>query len=433
MSYPTLPLNLALAAAYPLGHLLADAAWVIDATLGRDLADFVTFTGDGNRTYFDKAGVLRVADVDRCPVDYDPVTGEPGWPYWESRTNYVKNSSMATAVLGVIGSGGALPTGWVMSNPVGDPITKTVVGFGTLPNGMPYIDFRWQGTNTTGATAYRDIYLTNHNECTAAVGSVGSASAYAQLLSGTPPRAIQLNISEVNSAGSYLTAVQSLAVSPTFQALSVTRTAANASVAAFRAYFGLSLLAGESIDVTIRVAVPQLERGGVSPWIPTGSTAVTRAAPSAALAGGAFSAIWNPAGGTLFTEASQPILVGASRTAMGISNGGGTNRFSHYVNSAGAINLYTNPAPSTIVTGPNAVAGALWRRATSFAAGTCSTAANGGGVVARAHTMDLAAMNVLTLGNAYPGAAEHWNGRIKRAAYWRTPLPDLRLRNLGVA
>ncbi|GLS13605.1 phage head spike fiber domain-containing protein [Hydrogenophaga electricum] len=371
----------------PLDYLLSKAAFLLDVN-NDTLPPGLVFTGDANRTYFGPDGVLRTAGVNEWPVEYDPVTlKRVDRKIWEARTNQVLNSNIVTP-----GPGST----YVQDGPA-------------LLSGVPS-----QRLTVAGSRFLRDVALTAN----------GTVALSWWIWTATAGRAMQLILKDYTSD-------------------TVRATTNFVSVAGWQRVAVVGAVAGAGNGCRAEWAGPvvgdcffgmQVETGSfVTPYIITGAAAVTRATPSAALSGSAFSAVWNPSGGTLFTEASQPALVGASKTAVGVSNGGGTNRTSHYVNSAGAINLYTNPAPSTIVTGPNAAAGVLWRRATSFAAGTCSTSANGGGVVERAHTMDLAAMNVLTLGNAFPGASEHWNGGIKRAAYIPTALPNRLLQSLGMA
>ena len=71
--------------------------------------------------------------------------------------NYAMNTEMTGAVVGVIGSGGALPTGWSWSSAAG--IVREVVAVGTLPSGLPYIDVRLSGTNANVSLVYPHIYF----------------------------------------------------------------------------------------------------------------------------------------------------------------------------------------------------------------------------------------------------------------------------------
>lgn len=388
MANTLLPAGLGLAALRPQSYLFQDAAWHIDAASGVDLADLVTYTGGPNRTYFDKSGVLQVAPENRCPVEYDPVTHEVlGWPIWESRTNQVLNSNTVTP-----GPGST----YVQDGPA-------------LLSGVPS-----QRLTVAGSRFLRDVALTAN----------GTVAVSWWIWTATAGRAMQLILKDYTS--DTVRATTNFVSVAGWQRVSVVGTVAGAGNGCRAEWIGP--VVGDCFFGL------QAETGSfVTPYIITAGSAVTRAAPSATLSGSAFSDLWNPAGGgAFFTEASQPALVGASKSAMGISNGAAGNRFAHYVNSTGTVGLYANP-PGSVVGGLAAASGVRWRRATGIGAAALRTSVNGAAISTLAHTADLAAMNVLTLGNAYPGAAESWNGHIKRAAYWASPLPDLRLRNLGIA
>ena len=177
----------------------------------------------------------------------------------------------------------------------------------------------------------------------------------------------------------------------------------------------------------------QLETGSfVTPYIITAGSAVTRAAPSASLSGAAFSEVWNPAGGTLFTEASQPVLVGVNACALSVSDGSDTNRIAHGVGAAGAIALFGSPA-GWAVGGAAAAPGINWRRVTSFDVSTLRSTVSGGASADMAHAADLAEMVEIRLGNAYSGASEPWCGHLRRAAYWPVQKTALQRANLCAA
>lgn len=333
MANTLLPAGLGLAALRPQSYLFQDAAWHIDAASGLDLADLVTFTGDGNRTYFDKAGVLQVAPENRCPVEYDPVTGEPGWPYWEARTNALLNSETPAA----------------------------------------------QDVTVTAAARTISFYGT---------GTVQLSGAHSAVIVGAGAWPQRTTLTFTPAAGT-------LTVTPT----------------------------GD-------VQRWQLETGSsATPYIPTEGSAVTRAAPSAALSGSAFSDIWNPAGGTLYAEASQPVLPGFDACVMSVSDGSNDNRIAHGVGAAGAIALYGSPA-GWAVGGAAAAPGINWRRVTSFDAATLRSTVSGGASADMAHFADLAEMIEIRLGNAYAGGSEPLNGHVRRLAYWPTQKSALQRANL---
>ncbi len=67
----------------------------------------ITYTQSGNLTYFDSAGVLQTAAVNTMVLDYDPSTlALRGYPFWEARTNSIRNNTMVGAVASVARSVG---------------------------------------------------------------------------------------------------------------------------------------------------------------------------------------------------------------------------------------------------------------------------------------------------------------------------------------
>jgi hypothetical protein len=90
------------------------------------------------------------------------------------RRNMLPNSGTSGAVLGVVGSGGAFPTGWEMSA----GLSRQVLGSGET-GGIPYFDLRLTGTFTGGYF----INFSLPNAIRAADGQTWNASLYVQTLS----------------------------------------------------------------------------------------------------------------------------------------------------------------------------------------------------------------------------------------------------------
>lgn len=198
--------------------------------------------------------------------------------------NQFSNSEMVGATVGVIGSGGALPTGWY-SSPVSG-LTTEVVSIGALSTGEKYIDIRLFGTNTSGVTKYPDIYfLPGSTGAAAAQGQTWTVSAKAAIIAGSnlgfidAPR--KVNIFYGTSGGVYLESSGAVAeLTSTMARSSVTRTAGGATVGRVTGYINLGLANGATVDVTIRIAQPQLEIGATAgDYSPTTSAAASN--PSA--------------------------------------------------------------------------------------------------------------------------------------------------------
>jgi hypothetical protein len=89
------------------------------------------------------------------------------------RRNRLVNSGSGGAVVGVIGSGGALPTGWGMAQ----SLAREVVAIGEIGS-IPYFDLRLTGTFTGGYF----LNFSASNVVDAAAGQTWTASIYAQAL-----------------------------------------------------------------------------------------------------------------------------------------------------------------------------------------------------------------------------------------------------------
>ena len=125
-------------------------------------------------TCFDNAGnLVQVAANVPC------IAGGQLWSY-EARTNGLPNSTFTGFTSGVIGSGGAVPTGYtiVASPGTGGSYTLTMVGSGT-ENGINYIDVNVTGTTGT-TTGSLTIQPQLGNATAASYGQTWSGSFFAR-------------------------------------------------------------------------------------------------------------------------------------------------------------------------------------------------------------------------------------------------------------
>lgn len=198
-----------------------------------------TATRTGNATMFDSAGRLVYAPA-----------------------NMITQSSMAGAVVGVVGSGGALPTGWAWASVGAAAITREVVAVGP-----DYIDVRMYGSNTSGGTVYPSIFL--GAIITAVVGQPIMGSVYAQLIAGSLSENIsygtngKLTVQFVNS-GAYVsnTSASNVATS-TMTRLTSSGSRATADHNQWRPYLVFGANNGDvGFDFTIRLSKPQFEYYG---------------------------------------------------------------------------------------------------------------------------------------------------------------------------
>ena len=210
-----------------------------------------TNTRTGNATMFNSAGQLVWAPA-----------------------NMIANSSVSGAVVGVMGSGGAMPTGWLWSSAGGAAVTREVVAIGP-----DYIDIRMYGTNGTAATVYPSIFLGGN--ITAVVGAPVTGAVNLQLIAGSfagvAYSACGTLSVQFGNSGSYVasTGVSARATS-TMTRLSSSGSRATADHNEWRPYVILGLNVGDTCDFTLRISQPQLERTGPDspkPYIFTNGTA----------------------------------------------------------------------------------------------------------------------------------------------------------------
>jgi hypothetical protein len=176
-------------------------------------------------------------------------------------------------------------------------------------------------------------------------------------------------------------------------------------------------------------------------YIPTTSAQATRAADVSSSAQTTRSADvvsvntlspwFNASEGTLFVEASQPVIFAASKSAASLSNGTNASRLTLYrANTSSAANGYIQPGPLTFV-GPPVSAGVPWKQAIAYLGAAVAYSANGGAVISNPSTsLNAAAFNVLAIGNAYPGGGEFLNGHIRRVRYFPRSLSNSELQTL---
>ena len=187
-------------------------------------------------------------------------------PVLSARKNWILDSDMSTAVVGVLGAAGVLPTNWSWSSVAG--LTREVVGKGTLPDGRKYIDVRLSGTNTSGATGFCDLYFTNSVSApAAALNSQGTASFDIQYIAGSVVNGFfnvnrNVFVSEHQTGGTF----NGSTGTPTAAggSFSASRTFTTASTTNMRMGLDLSVATGGTVDLTMRITRPQLEFGLVA-------------------------------------------------------------------------------------------------------------------------------------------------------------------------
>lgn len=200
--------------------------------------------------------------------------------------NWCPNSTCQGAVVGVLGSGGALPTGWNINSP-GAWLTREVTAIGNLGDGTPYIDYRLSGTNP-GATVYPDLYMppSNTNPIWSGVGAKWTASIYLSLIAGSRTGfggPININISGVTSSNGYCGGGGVAATDGVRSSSGTITLAVYNGVIPTRAaiYVSNSINTSATVDCTLRVAMPMLERStSMSAYVPTYGSSSGQAGPA---------------------------------------------------------------------------------------------------------------------------------------------------------
>ena len=261
----------------------------------------ITFTRAANTaTRINSSGVLEVVNADTPRFDYNPVTlAIRGLLIEEARINSIRNNTMQGAAVGVIGSTGALPTNWFAWTGAG--LTWEVAGLGA-ENGIDYIDIRVYGTSNSTAVFPA---FEQDKQIAAVDGETWAQSVYFKIVAQPNPfnsytQRIRIN----NSSGSQIAQIDStFTPTTTLTRYTASGTIASATTAYVQPSFRFGLTNGGTYDVTFRIGLPQIEKGGsVTSVIKTSTAAVTRNGDLAALLGTDFSDWYNQTEGTFVVQ-----------------------------------------------------------------------------------------------------------------------------------
>ena len=293
-----------------------------EKTLNNGTGPAITFTRASGATYFDANGDLQTAANDVARFDHDPLNGNSrGLLIEEQRTNSIRNSQAGGSTNGVIGSGGAAPTQWSIGDN-NSGLAVEVVGTGTEA-GFSYIDIRYYGT-----ALFASELFAQPDFISATVGQTWTGSIFVRQVAGSTANIVnaQLN-TRTGSAGNPSLAIANssdvLSALGGFSSLSRARitstvTATDATTASASTYFALTYNSGAVIDLTLRIAAPQLELGAFpTSYIPTTTAAATRSADSAVVT--PISSFYNPVESTIFSELSGT-SVAFDSTIVAINN-----------------------------------------------------------------------------------------------------------------
>jgi hypothetical protein len=424
---PTLLLNAGSGAAIARPTFSRDFAG--EKTLNNGTGPAITFTRASNATFFDASGVLQTASNDAPRFDHDPATGASrGLLIEEARTNSIRNSQAGGSTNGVIGSGGALPTNWSTGNLNANGLTNEVVGTG-IEDGIAYLDYKVSGTPT--ATSQGFINYEASSAIAASSGQTWTNSCYVKLSGGSLNNvgSVALTIFERNSSDTNLNS-SAQTFTPTSgnlrtQRQSLTRTLTEATTARLLASVRIAYTSGNPIDLTLRIAAPQLEQGAfATSYIPTTSAAATRAADSAVVT--PISSFYNQSEGTLFAEVS--VLTTASGTfpySIALDDNTNNNRIELYGSTIDSVAVTASSgSQQTLISFAGAItAGTRFRTIVAARADDIAFSTNGQPVLTDA----TASMPVgVTQLRVKPNTFAH----IRKIAYWPRRLSNTLLQQL---
>jgi hypothetical protein len=366
-----------------------------------------------------------------------PRITDAGYLAEESRTNSLPNSTATNGA--VAGTPGTLPTGWVIDyNP--SSMSTQVVGTGT-EGGLPYVDVRIFGTFL--AASQINLSFSQATVVVASQGQTWTGSVYARSVAGSTTNLSSTNIAinEFNATGTYLV---SGGITYPLSALSsvgsvaagrqiATRTLSNASVARVQTTLVVVSTSGGAVDVTLRIAAPQLEQGSfaTSP-IPTTSVAVTRAADV-----GYISGLTVPSSGTLVASFTSLRATGGSANEYlaALSDGTANNRVSMF-RPVGDTSMQERITSGGVGYNPGALAG-YWTTGNLTGAITYTVgigqAAMAGATGTTSTPASIGTMNRLSIGNAEATGAAFLNSPIRHIVIYPRAMSNSELQAITTA
>lgn len=393
-------------------------------TVFSDFQAFLTdiggsFVRGSSATRFNSAGVLETVANNVPRIDYDPSTlAAKGLLIEESRTNYVRDNTMAAAV---VGAPGTLPFGWSDTGVTGTVgLTREIVAVGTLANGLPYIDLRYSGVpaSTDPASLFFDPVDT------IVVGDTYAMNMWVQLVGGslTNVNALTLRLN-TEPGGTIFTPDGTL------------RNVSNVRVASSTiGRMCLRFNCGDTVtavDFTLRIAAPQREFGSFpTSLILTSGSAVTRSADLCTIPANAWN---NQAAGTVFAEFLRRPGTNASGRAYTIHDGSANNQIRKSATAGPTVQTTFSVVVNTIVRAsisPTGVAEAtVSKTAGRYAGDDFQAAVNG--ALGTADTSGFVPSGITTLSlGGNEGTTGKLNGWLRRFFFVPSNLNDATLQSV---
>lgn len=234
----------------------------IDGTpIDEGTVDPVFVSRSSDAWYFDSSGDLQVAAADVLRYGYNPATLAYIGPIIETPNTYqrVYDNTFTTPIVGVIGSGGALPTAWELSINAG--LTCEIIGIGS-ENNIEYMDIKFSGTTT--AAQNNILRMNNYAQTSTYDYQNYNISAFLKLAAGSFSNVSSLKIGfeDMYTAGLELSA--DLKGEITSAALRTLRKEQYKDLTSWGSTFVMPDIvfatgSGVAIDFTLRIGLPQME------------------------------------------------------------------------------------------------------------------------------------------------------------------------------
>ncbi|MDG4721155.1 hypothetical protein [Thalassospira aquimaris] len=247
---------LALAATEPAWRTPTETALFMLSEPGQPVPAPLVHTRTNVAPYIDKKGHRAWAAAGEVCHQYDEETLEYLGADWSvpSVTTYLTHQMFSGAVPGVVGSGGALPTGWSLSQVGG--IQTEVVGV-KYHKGFKYLAIRFSGTpdSVVFRLAYTGVYA-------GLVGEKWTCQARMKADAGSFTNIDKIGIGVVEATGPHTgtySYMQNEEVSNDFEFVTSTRTIENANPSLYL-WCGVFVPTRQPIDITLWIAEPQVEK-----------------------------------------------------------------------------------------------------------------------------------------------------------------------------
>lgn len=192
-----------------------------------------------------------------------PALTDLGLSVLSAGTNGIRNSSMVGTIAGAPGT---VPNHWTFSGGAAGA-SYEVVGIGTV-FGLPYIDIKIFGTTSSASGVA--IRFDTHSILATAKDEAINFSCFIGLVGGSTsgftfirPCVVEHRANGTNAQTHYLASIRDT-LSPEIARLSANRTMAHADTASVRAELELTFASGKALDMTMRIAAPQLEKGNAA-------------------------------------------------------------------------------------------------------------------------------------------------------------------------